>query len=261
MGQKINPNSLRLGIIRNWSSSWYSKGGYAELLRQDFEIRKFVTERLKLAGVSRVNLERLAKKVVVNIHTARPGVVIGKKGNDIEKLRSDLVKMAGSDVALNIIEVRKPEIDARLVAESIAAQIEKRVGFRRAVKRAMQSTLRAGGLGIRVNCSGRLGGAEIARMEWYREGQVPLHTLRADIDYGISTANTTYGSVGIKVWIYRGELFNSRSVFLPKKTSPDRSDGADRSDRSERSDRSGRHDRHDRHDRRDRSDRTDRNRE
>ncbi|MDR2794444.1 MAG: 30S ribosomal protein S3 [Holosporaceae bacterium] len=231
MGQKINPNSLRLGIIRNWSSSWYAKNGYAELLRQDFEIRKFVTERLKLAGISKVILERLAKKVVVTIHTARPGVVIGKKGNDIEKLRSDLVAMVGADVALNIVEVRKSEIDARLVAESIALQIEKRVGFRRAVKRAMQSTLRAGGLGIRVNCSGRLGGAEIARMEWYRDGQVPLHTLRADIDYGIATANTTYGSVGIKVWIYRGELFNAKSVFLPKKIS-DRNDRGDRSDRN-----------------------------
>jgi small subunit ribosomal protein S3 len=217
MGQKVNPNSLRLGIIRAWNSSWYAKRDYAELLRRDFEIRKFVNERLKLAGVSRVNLERLAKKVVVTIHTARPGVVIGKKGNDIEKLRSDLMALVGFDVALNIVEVRKPEIDARLVAETIASQIEKRVGFRRAVKRAMQSTLRSGGLGIRVNCSGRLGGAEIARMEWYREGQVPLHTLRADIDYGIAVANTTYGSVGIKVWIYRGEVFNSRGVFLPRR--------------------------------------------
>ncbi|MDR2267860.1 MAG: 30S ribosomal protein S3, partial [Holosporaceae bacterium] len=215
--QKINPNSLRLGIIRTWNSSWYAKHDYAELLRRDFEIRKFINDRLKLAGVSRVNLERLAKKVVVTIHTARPGVVIGKKGNDIEKLRSDLMALVGVDVALNIVEVRKPEVDARLVAETIAAQIEKRVGFRRAVKRAMQSTLRSGGLGIRVNCSGRLGGAEIARMEWYREGQVPLHTLRADIDYGIAVANTTYGSVGIKVWIYRGEVFNSKAVFLPRR--------------------------------------------
>ncbi len=216
MGQKVNPNSLRLGIIRNWSSNWFSKNEYAKLLKQDLELRKFITESLKAAGVSKVSIERLAKKVVVSIHTARPGVIIGKKGNEIEKLRSDLIKMVGSDVALNIVEVRKPEIDARLVAESIASQLEKRVSYRRAVKRAMQSTLRAGGLGIRVNCSGRLGGAEIARMEWYREGQVPLHTLRADIDYGFSTANTTYGSVGIKVWIYRGETFNAKSVFLPR---------------------------------------------
>ena len=217
MGQKINPNSLRLGIIRNWSSSWYSKNEYARLFRQDYELRKFINGKLKAAGLSKIVIERLAKKVAVSIHAARPGVIIGKKGNDIEKLRSDLMKMVGSDVALNIVEVRKPEVDAKLVAESIASQIEKRVGFRRAVKRAMQSTLRAGGLGIRVNCSGRLGGAEIARMEWYREGQVPLHTLRADINYGVATAHTTYGAVGIKVWIYRGEIFNSRAVFLPRR--------------------------------------------
>ena len=217
MGQKINPNSLRLGIIRNWSSNWYSKNEYAKLLRQDYELRKCINDKLKTAGLSKIIIERLAKKVVVSIHAARPGMIIGKKGTDIEKLRSDLVKTIGSDVSLNIVEVRKPEIDAKLVAESIANQIEKRVGFRRAIKRAMQSTLRAGGLGIRVNCSGRLGGAEIARMEWYRDGQVPLHTLRADINYGISTAHTTYGSVGIKVWIYRGEMFNSKSVFLPKR--------------------------------------------
>lgn len=217
MGQKINPNSLRLGIIRNWNSSWYSKNEYGKLLRQDFELRRFLKNRLSQAGISKIVLERLAKKVVVTLHTARPGVVIGKKGNDIDKLRSDLSKLAGSEVALNIVEVRKPDVDAVLVAEAIAAQLEKRVSFRRAVKRAMQSTLRAGGLGIRVNCSGRLGGAEIARMEWYREGQVPLHTLRANIDYGFATAHTTYGSIGVKVWIYRGELFNTRSIFLPKR--------------------------------------------
>ena len=217
MGQKVNPNSLRLGIIRNWSSNWYSKNDYAKLLRQDFELRKFINENLKQAGVSKIVLERVAKKVVVTIHTSRPGVVIGKKGSDIEKLRSSLVKLVDTDVTLNIVEVRKPEVDARLVAESIASQLEKRVSFRRAVKRAMQSTLRANGLGIRVNCSGRLGGAEIARMEWYREGRVPLHTLRADIDYGIATALTTYGTVGVKVWIYRGEVFNSKPAFLPKR--------------------------------------------
>ncbi len=217
MGQKINPNSLRLGIIRNWNSCWYSKNDYAKLLRQDYELRKFLNQRLNQAGVSKISVERLAKKVVVTIHTARPGVVIGKKGNGIEKLRADLIKVVDSDVALNIVEVRKPDIDAKLVADSIASQIEKRVGFRRAVKRAIQSTLRAGGLGIRVNCSGRLGGAEIARMEWYREGQVPLQTLRADIDFGFVTANTTYGAIGVKVWIYRGEQFNAKPVFLPKR--------------------------------------------
>ena len=228
MGQKINPNSLRLGIIRNWNSNWFSKNEYAKLLRQDYDLRKFLNERLKGAGISKVTLERLAKKVVVTLHTARPGVIIGKKGNEIEKLRTDLMGFVGSDVVLNLVEVRKPEVDAKLVAESIASQIEKRVGFRRAVKRAMQSTLRAGGLGIRVNCSGRLGGAEIARMEWYRDGAVPLQTLRADIDYGFATAYTTYGTVGIKVWIYRGETFNTKNVFLPKRV-------GDRAEKQERS--------------------------
>ena len=228
MGQKINPNSLRLGIIRNWNSNWFSKNEYAKLLRQDYDLRKFLNERLKAAGISKVTLERLAKKVVVTLHTARPGVIIGKKGNEIEKLRTDLMGFVGSDVVLNLVEVRKPEVDARLVAESIASQIEKRVGFRRAVKRAMQSTLRAGGLGIRVNCSGRLGGAEIARMEWYRDGAVPLQTLRADIDYGFATAYTTYGTVGIKVWIYRGETFNTKNVFLPRRV-------GDRTEKQERS--------------------------
>ena len=218
MGQKVNPNSLRLGIIRNWNSCWYSKKEYAKLLRQDYELRKFLSDRLSQSGVSKISVERMAKKIVITIHTAKPGVVIGKKGNGIEKLRADLVKMVGSDVALNIVEIRKPEIDAKLVADSIASQIEKRVGFRKAVKRAMQGALRAGGLGIRVNCSGRLGGAEIARMEWYREGQVPLHTLRADIDYGFVTAHTTYGTIGVKVWIYRGEQFNTKPIFLPKRT-------------------------------------------
>ncbi|MDR2068117.1 MAG: 30S ribosomal protein S3 [Holosporaceae bacterium] len=217
MGQKVNPNSLRLGIIRSWNSNWYSKCNYAALVRQDFELRKFLNKRLNQAGVSKIVLERLVNKVVVTIHTARPGIVIGKKGNEIEKLRSDLMRLAGMEVSLNIVEVRKPEIDAKLVAGSIAAQIEKRVGFRRAIKRAMQSTLRSGGLGIRVNCSGRLGGAEIARMEWYREGRVPLHTLRSDIDYGSAMACTTYGSIGIKVWICKGEVFDTRHIFLPKR--------------------------------------------
>lgn len=217
MGQKVNPNSLRLGIIRNWNSCWYSKNEYAKLLRQDLEVRKFLNRRLSQSGVSKISVERMAKKIVVSIHTAKPGIVIGKKGNGIEKLRADLVGLVGSDVALNIVEIRKPEIDAKLVAGSIATQLEKRVGFRKAVKRAMQSALRAGGLGIRVNCSGRLGGAEIARMEWYREGQVPLHTLRADIDYGFVTAHTTYGAIGVKVWIYKGEQFNVKPIFLPKR--------------------------------------------
>lgn len=217
MGQKLNPHSLRLGVIRNWNSCWYSKKNFAELLHQDFELRRFLNERLPQSGVAKICVERMAKKVVVTIHTSKPGIVIGKKGNGIEKLRADLSRLISDEVFLNIIEVRKPEIDAKLVADSIAAQIEKRVSFRKAVKRAMQSTLRAGGLGIRVNCSGRLGGAEIARMEWYREGPVPLQTLRADIDYGFTAANTTYGAIGVKVWIYRGEQFNTKSAFLPKR--------------------------------------------
>ena len=217
MGQKTNPKSLRLGIIRNWNSCWYSKNGYAKLLRQDLLIRKFLDSRLTQSGVSMISVERMAKKVVVSIHTAKPGMVIGKKGNGIEKLRVDLIKLVGSDVFLNIIEIRKPEVDAKLVADSVATQLEKRVGFRKAVKRAIQSTLRAGGHGIRVNCSGRLGGAEIARTEWYREGQVPLHTLRADIDYGFVPARTAYGVIGVKVWICRGEQFNVKPIFLPKR--------------------------------------------
>lgn len=217
MGQKINPNSLRLGIVRNWSSSWYSKRNYAELLSKDRKVREFLNEKLSQAGVSKIILERLANKVVVTIHSAKPGVIIGKKGGDIEKLKIELTNLAGVEVTLNIVEVRKPEVDAKLVAEGIASQLEKRVGFRRAVKRAMQSAQRMGALGIRVNCSGRLGGAEIARMEWYREGQVPLHTLRADIDYGFAIAKTTYGIIGVKVWINKGEIYDSKSVFMPRR--------------------------------------------
>ncbi|MDR0406915.1 MAG: 30S ribosomal protein S3 [Holosporales bacterium] len=217
MGQKVNPISLRLGIVRCWDSSWFSARNYAEVLHQDYIIRDFLMKRLAQAGVARIIIERISQKVVVSIHTARPGVVIGKKGEEIEKLRSHLSRLAGVEVSLNIVEVRKPELDAVLVAEGIANQIKKRVSFRRAVKRAMQSSLRVGAQGIRVNCSGRLGGAEIARMEWYREGRVPLHTLRADVDYGSSVAKTTYGTVGVKVWIFKGELYNTSSIFLPKR--------------------------------------------
>ncbi|MDR1267450.1 MAG: 30S ribosomal protein S3 [Holosporales bacterium] len=217
MGQKANPISLRLGIVRAWDSSWFSASNYAELLRQDCVIRSFLRKRLEQAGVSRIVVERTSQKTSVSIHTARPGVVIGKKGVEIEKLREQLTRIARSDVSLNIVEVRKPELDAALVAENIAHQVERRVGFRRAVKRAMQSSLRLGAQGIRVNCSGRLGGAEIARMEWYRDGRVPLHTLRADVDYGISVAKTTYGTIGVKVWIFRGELYDTEPIFLPKR--------------------------------------------
>jgi small subunit ribosomal protein S3 len=206
MGQKVNPIGLRLGINRTWDSRWFATDEYAKLLHEDLHLRKFLTDRLQQAGVSRVVIERPAKKARVTIHTARPGVVIGKKGADIEKLRSELAKLTKSEVNLNIIEIRKPEIDAKLVAENIAQQLERRVAFRRAMKRAVQSAMRLGAQGIRINCSGRLGGAEIARIEWYREGRVPLHTLRADIDFGTATAKTTYGTCGVKVWVFKGEI-------------------------------------------------------
>jgi len=207
MGQKVNPIGLRLGINRTWDSRWFADGdAYSKLLHEDLKIRKFLIDRLNQAGISRVMIERPAKKARIALHTARPGVVIGKKGADIEKLRSDLAKMTQGEVHLNIIEIRKPEIDARLVAENIAQQLTRRVAFRRAMKRAVQSALRLGAQGIRINCGGRLGGAEIARTEWYREGRVPLHTLRADIDYGEATAMTAYGTCGVKVWIYKGDI-------------------------------------------------------
>ena len=207
MGQKVNPIGLRLGINRTWDSRWYAgKESYGDLLHEDLRIRKFLQDKLSAAGIARIVIERPHKKCRVTIYTARPGVVIGKKGADIEKLRQELMKLTTSEIVLNIVEIRKPEIDATLVAENIAQQLERRVAFRRAMKRAMQTALRMGALGIRINVSGRLGGAEIARMEWYREGRVPLHTLRADIDYGVATARTTYGAIGIKVWIFKGEI-------------------------------------------------------
>jgi len=206
MGHKVNPIGLRLGINRTWDSRWFAGRDYARLLHDDLKLRETLKERLKSAGVSKVVVERPAKKPRVTIHAARPGVVIGKKGADIDQLRKELSLRAGAEVSLNILEIRKPELDSTLVAESIAQQLERRVAFRRAMKRAVQSAMRLGALGIRINCSGRLGGAEIARMEWYREGRVPLHTLRADIDYGIATAKTTYGTCGVKVWIFKGEI-------------------------------------------------------
>lgn len=206
MGQKVNPIGLRVGINRTWDSRWFDDRKYADKLIQDLELRKYVQERLKAAGISKVIIERVAKTTKVAVYTARPGVIIGKKGADIEKLRKDLSARAGSDVALNIIEIRKPEVDAQLVAEGVCQQLERRVSFRRAMKRAVQSTLRLGGQGIRINVSGRLGGTDIARTEWYREGRVPLHTLRADLDYGFAEALTTYGIIGVKVWIYKGDV-------------------------------------------------------
>ncbi|MBF0247109.1 MAG: 30S ribosomal protein S3 [Alphaproteobacteria bacterium] len=206
MGHKINPIGFRLGINRTWDSRWYADGNYADLLHEDIKIREFLAEKLKAASVSKIIIERPAKKARVTIYSARPGVVIGKKGADIEKLRREVAKMTNSDVSLNIVEIRKPEIDAKLVADNIAQQLERRVSTRRALKRAVQSAMRLGAEGIRINCAGRLGGAEIARTVWYREGRVPLHTLRADVDYATSNAHTTYGVCGIKVWIYKGEI-------------------------------------------------------
>ncbi len=206
MGQKVNPIGLRLGINRTWDSRWYADDQYGSMLHEDIKLREYLFGRLSQAGVSKVVIERPAKKARVTIHSARPGVVIGKKGADIEKLRLELSRMTGSDVSLNIVEIRKPEIDAKLVAENIAQQLERRVAFRRAMKRAVQSAIRLGAQGIRINCGGRLGGAEIARTEWYREGRVPLHTLRADVDYGTATGQTTYGACGVKVWVFKGEV-------------------------------------------------------
>ncbi|HQT88054.1 MAG TPA: 30S ribosomal protein S3 [Acidiphilium sp.] len=206
MGHKVNPIGLRLGINRTWDSRWYAGADYAALLHDDLKLREFLRKRLSGAGISKVIIERPGKKPRVTIYAARPGVVIGKKGQDIDALKKELSTMAKADVSLNIVEIRKPEIDATLVAENIAQQLERRVAFRRAMKRAVQSAMRLGAQGIRINCGGRLGGAEIARAEWYREGRVPLHTLRADIDYGVATAMTTYGTCGVKVWIFKGEI-------------------------------------------------------
>ena len=217
MGQKVNPIGLRLGMNRTWNSRWYADKNYGDKLHDDIKLREYIEKRLSQAGISRIVIERQAKKARVTIHSARPGVVIGKKGADIEKLRQDLIKLTGEDVSLNIVEVRKPEIDAKLVAENIAQQLERRVAFRRAMKRAVQSAMRLGAEGIRINCGGRLGGAEIARTEWYREGRVPLHTLRADVDYGTATAKTTYGTCGVKVWIFKGEIMGHDPMAQDKR--------------------------------------------
>lgn len=218
MGQKVNPISMRLGVNRTWDSRWFAGKAYGDLLHEDLKIRKYLTKKLgQQAAVAKIIIERPAGKARVTIHSARPGVVIGKKGADIEKIRSEIAKMTHAEVSLNIIEIRKPEIDAKLVADNIASQLERRVAFRRAMKRAVQSAMRLGALGIRINCGGRLGGAEIARMEWYREGRVPLHTLRADVDYGVSTAFTTMGTCGVKVWIFKGEILDHDPMAQEKR--------------------------------------------
>jgi small subunit ribosomal protein S3 len=220
MGQKINPIGLRLGINRTWDSRWFAnKGEYGQLLHEDIAIRSALMKQLKQAAVSKIVIERPHRKCRVTIQSARPGIVIGKKGADIDKLKKIVSKITSSEVHINIVEVRKPEIDATLVADSIAQQLERRVAFRRAMKRAVQSAMRLGAEGIRINCSGRLGGAEIARMEWYREGRVPLHTLRADVDYGVATAFTTFGTCGVKVWIFKGEILEHDPMAQDKRAS------------------------------------------
>ena len=212
MGQKVHPTGIRLGIVKDWTSKWYADSKeFPEYVRLDYKMREFIKKKLKDASVSRITIERPAKKANITIHTARPGIVIGKKGEDIEKLRTEvaqLIKMHINDVRINIAEVRKPELDAQLVAEGVAQQLERRVMFRRAMKRAVTNTMRVGAEGIKVKVGGRLNGAEIARSEWYHEGRVPLHTLRADIDYGLAAAHTTYGVIGVKVWIFKGEVID-----------------------------------------------------
>lgn len=217
MGQKVNPIGIRLGITREWTSKWYaSTKNFPSYVYTDFQVREFLKKKLAEASVSRINIERAARKVNITIHTARPGIVIGKKGEDIEKLRAQVAEMVGmpiADVRINISEIRKPELDAQLVAEGIAQQLERRVMFRRAMKRAVTNTMRSGALGVKVRVSGRLNGAEIARTEWYREGRIPLHTFRADIDYGFAEAKTTYGVIGVKVWVFKGEILNAEEVL------------------------------------------------
>ncbi len=206
MGQKVNPIGFRLGVIRTWDSKWFANRGYDKLVYEDKQIRKFIKERLFHAGISKIEIERAANMAKIRIHTARPGIVIGKKGAEIERLKNDLEALVGREILIDIQEVRKPETDATLVAENIALQLVRRVAFRRAMKKAVTTALKFGAQGIKVSCAGRLGGAEMARREWYREGRVPLHTLRADIDYGTALAKTTYGVIGVKVWIFKGEV-------------------------------------------------------
>ena len=212
MGQKVNPIGLRLGIVKTWDSRWYAGKKYANYILEDHNIRKFIKKKLYHAGISKIEIERSAKRVRLRIYTARPGIVIGKKGSEIELLKKDLEKLVTQEVLIDIQEVRKPEIDAQLVAENVAMQIERRVAFRRAMKRGVSSAMRFGAQGVKIICSGRLGGAEMARTEWYREGRVPLHTLRADIDYGFTEANTTYGIIGIKVFVFNGEILNKDAI-------------------------------------------------
>ncbi len=214
MGQKVNPIGMRLGIVKTWDSRWYADKKYADYIRVDFNLRKFIKKKLYHAGISKIEIERSAKRIRLRIHTARPGIVIGKKGSEIERLKNEIENQVSQAVMIDIQEVRKPEIDAQLVAENVAMQIERRVAFRRAMKRGVTSAIRFGALGIKIMCAGRLGGAEMARSEWYREGRVPLHTLRADIDYGFTEAQTTYGIIGVKVYIFKGEILKKDKAVL-----------------------------------------------
>lgn len=206
MGQKVHPKGFRIGVIRNWDSNWYADRDYTDLLHEDYKVRKFIKDRFYAAGVSKVEIQRTGNRMRITIHTAKPGIVIGRGGTEVEILKAELIKMTGKSVNINIQEIKKPELDAQIVAESVAQQLEKRISFRRAIKQSVGRTIRVGAQGIKIMISGRLGGAEIARTEWHSEGKVPLHTLRADIDYGFAEANTTYGKIGIKVWINRGEI-------------------------------------------------------
>ena len=242
MGHKVHPTGIRLGISKDWNSKWYAnKREYAQYLAADLKVRELLQKKLAQAGVSKIQIERPAKSARITIHTARPGVVIGKKGEDIEKLRKEVTQMMGVPAHINVAEVRKPEIDAQLVAESIAQQLERRIMFRRAMKRSVGNAMRLGALGIKVNVAGRLNGAEIARSEWYREGRVPLHTLRADIDYGFAEAKTTYGIIGIKVWIYKGEVFDLHAAN--QETKEEGRESAPRGERRERGEREPRENR------------------
>ena len=214
MGQKVNPIGLRLGIVKTWESRWFGGRNYAEYILEDYELRKFIKKKLYHAGVSRIEIERSAKRIRIRIFTSRPGIVIGKKGAEISQLKKDVEKITSREILIDIQEVRKPELDAQLVAENVALQIERRVAFRRAMKRGVSSAMRFGALGVKIICSGRLGGAEMARTEWYREGRVPLHTLRADIDYGFIEARTTYGIIGVKVFIFKGEILKKDQIEM-----------------------------------------------
>jgi len=208
LGQKVHPIGFRLGVIKTWSSRWFAKKEYGAFLHEDIKLRKSVKARLFHAGVSRIDIDRAGNRIKLNIHTARPGIIIGKKGAEVDKLKKELEAQTGKQIYINIIEIRKPELDAQLVAESVALQLERRIAFRRAMKKSVTSSLRFGAKGVKIGCAGRLAGAEIARSEWYREGRVPLHTLRADIEYGFAEAKTTYGLIGVKVWIYKGDVLD-----------------------------------------------------